>query len=95
MSTQRPETVIFKYRLFADERNIIRMTKGSTILKVAYQNERPHVWIEHPYNDDMEKIEIAFHGTGERFLKDDFIYLDTLLSDKHGMVFHFYWKQVK
>lgn len=91
----QPDTVIFKYRLFADERNIIRMTKGSTILKVGYQDSRPYVWIEHPIADDMVKIEVVFRGTGERFVKGRFTYIDTLLSTEHGLVFHFYWKYGK
>ena len=82
--------VVHKYKLAFNTYNVIKLPKDAKILKIALQNDTPHVWIAtNPEGPDSAPVNrlIAVIGTGwETKVDGTWQYVDTIFPGP--LVFH-------
>ena len=82
---------IYKYKLEAQELNVLSLPKGYEILKVAEQHGDIYAWVLHDLRNTYEPVNIYSVPTGVDLRSDlDLSYLDTVFLYNSNLVFHFF-----
>lgn len=86
-------TVVFKYAFKITKVQTLKLPVGYKILKIGYQNGQPMLWAEvHPDPIGMTELRLLVVGTGSEIpMGGEYReYIDTLIDDVHGFVWHVY-----
>jgi len=84
------EKIIYKYQIRAIGVNDIQLPKGSKILTVMGQNDNVIMWVELNEGAEMEERSFVIRATGERFKKENDIYIGTASVMNGGLIWHVY-----
>lgn len=78
---------IWKFQLEIADKFSLHMPSGAKILKVDWQNGRPHMWAEVYTDNEPEVRTFCCHGTGHSILGNK-SWIGTVCSNT--LVWHFY-----
>ena len=81
---------IWKYTLEVTDTQNIPMPKGSKILSVQAQENRPCIWALVNPNKELEPRRFEMYSTGHPLTFDSRDYLGTFQLDQEALVFHLF-----
>ena len=81
---------IFKWVLQAEDRQVLQMPAGATLLSLQVQKEQVCLWALCDPEAELEDRVFIVHGTGFQTPEDPGTYVGTALLYDGGLVLHFF-----
>lgn len=84
-------TTVYKYKLEATDRQIIKMPKYAEMLCVQIQDGEPHLWARVATENPVVDVEIHVYGTGHEINEPFLSYIGTFQLRQGALVFHVFY----
>lgn len=88
-------TTIYKYKIEATDRQVLKMPKYAELLCVQIQDGEPHLWAKVDTDNELTDVEIHVYGTGHEITESNLYYIGTFQLRQGALVFHVFQNLVK